>query len=201
MGIFSRDRWRINLPWQNNANADPNRINENFRRLEVWGTSVAADRVIPPGMIGWWTNNTAPDGWLLCNGASLLRKSYPDLFNAILTNFGAVDATHFTLPDIRGRVPMGAGTGAGLTARTLGQAPGAESDSVTLSVANLPPHHHETQWQQGWQVAISADQLNTNTITGNAGVTGDGSSQGLSDTPITFGIVQPSLVLVGIIKI
>lgn len=37
-------------------------------------------------------------GELLCNGASLLRASFPDLFNAIGITWGAVDGTHFTLP-------------------------------------------------------------------------------------------------------
>lgn len=37
-------------------------------------------------------------GELACNGASLLRTDYPDLFNKINTTWGAVDGTHFTLP-------------------------------------------------------------------------------------------------------
>jgi microcystin-dependent protein len=41
---------------------------------------------------------TAGPGELACNGASLLRASYPDLFTAIGTTFGAADGTHFTLP-------------------------------------------------------------------------------------------------------
>ena len=41
---------------------------------------------------------TAGSGELACNGASLLRTTYPDLFAAIGTTWGAVDGTHFTLP-------------------------------------------------------------------------------------------------------
>lgn len=41
---------------------------------------------------------TAGPGELLCNGASLVRTEYPDLFAAIGTTWGSVDGTHFTLP-------------------------------------------------------------------------------------------------------
>ena len=54
--------------------------------------------LIPAALIDLRTS--APTGWLACNGASLLRASYPALFTAIGTTFGAVDGTHFTLPTI-----------------------------------------------------------------------------------------------------
>lgn len=38
-------------------------------------------------------------GELLCNGASLLRTDYPDLYSKIATTWGSVDGTHFTLPN------------------------------------------------------------------------------------------------------
>lgn len=42
--------------------------------------------------------SSAPAGTLACNGASLLRSEYPDLYNAIGTTWGSVDSLHFTLP-------------------------------------------------------------------------------------------------------
>ena len=45
-----------------------------------------------------------PAGYLLCNGASLLRASYPALFSAIGTIYGAADGSHFNLPDYRDRM-------------------------------------------------------------------------------------------------
>ena len=84
---------------------------------------------------------TTPDGWLECDGAALSRASYAALFAAIGTAYGAGDGSStFNVPDLRGRVPMGAGTGAGLTARALGDKTGAET--VALSIANLPAHDH-----------------------------------------------------------
>ena len=49
-----------------------------------------------------------PTGYLLCDGSSLLRASYPALFSAIGTTHGAADGTHFSLPDFRDRMHIGA---------------------------------------------------------------------------------------------
>lgn len=51
--------------------------------------------VIAPGEI-------VPTGYLECDGSSLLRSAYPDLFAEIGTAHGTADATHFNLPDLRG---------------------------------------------------------------------------------------------------
>ncbi len=59
------------------------------------------------GMIVGWPVETPPTGWLECNGASLLRASYADLFAVIGVTFGAADGTHFTLPDLRGKFVRG----------------------------------------------------------------------------------------------
>ena len=46
----------------------------------------------------------------------------------------------FNVPDFRGRIPVGMGSGAGLTARPLGYSFGAET--VALATAELPSHNH-----------------------------------------------------------
>jgi hypothetical protein len=53
-----------------------------------------------PGDIKIIGGATVPTGWLLCNGASVRRVDYPDLFTAIGTVYGTVNATTFTLPTI-----------------------------------------------------------------------------------------------------
>lgn len=61
------------------------------------------------GMVGQimaWPGATVPEGWLPCEGQSLLRTDYGQLFDVLSTTWGAVDATHFTLPDLRGRTLM-----------------------------------------------------------------------------------------------
>lgn len=46
----------------------------------------------------------------------------------------------FCVPDLRGRAAIGAGTGSGLTARTLGTAGGAENHQLVTS--EIPAHNH-----------------------------------------------------------
>lgn len=50
---------------------------------------------------------TPPTGFLYCDGSSLLRASYADLFAVIGTTFGSADGTHFNVPDYRGRFLLG----------------------------------------------------------------------------------------------
>ena len=44
-----------------------------------------------------------PYGWLLANGASVLRSQYNKLFALIGTKFGTVDEAHFNLPNLHHR--------------------------------------------------------------------------------------------------
>ena len=88
-----------------------------------------------------------PTGWLLCNGAERPIDGYQKLYEILgvqwgsLTNgLGQGGATHFKLPDLRGRSLIGAGAGAGLTNRAIGQAIGSEAH--VLTVAEMPSHNH-----------------------------------------------------------
>lgn len=106
-----------------------------------------------PGMITPCGNVAAPDGWLLCFGQSVLRTDYPNLFAAISTTFGSVDGTHFSLPDLRGRVPAGQDDMGGTSANrlTLAVAGGIDGDVLggvggeeahVLGATELPLHTH-----------------------------------------------------------
>lgn len=93
------------------------------------------------GEIICYAGATSPDpSWLPCDGASLLRASYPDLFAAIGTTYGSADGTHFNLPDLRGRAPIDMGTGPGLSARSLGDSIGEEAH--TLTTPESASHSH-----------------------------------------------------------
>jgi microcystin-dependent protein len=86
--------------------------------------------VFAPGDLKPTMATTAPAGWILAKGQTLNSVDYPALAAAV----GATGAT-FTLPDMCGRVPVGAGTGAGLTPRTLADTGGTEP-------SNMPTHTH-----------------------------------------------------------
>lgn len=62
----------------------------------------------PPGSMIAFAGKAIPEGWLLCNGALVSRKTYAKLFAAIGTAWGAGDgSTTFKLPDADGRVMQG----------------------------------------------------------------------------------------------
>jgi len=57
------------------------------------------------------SNDTAPDGALICNGAEISRTTYKLLFNVIGTTYGAGNGTTtFNLPDFTDRVLQGSST-------------------------------------------------------------------------------------------
>jgi len=84
--------------------------------------------------------NFAPKGWALCNGQLLAISQNTALFSLLGTTYGGNGTTTFALPDFRSRVPIHAGQGPGLSNYTLGEQTGTES--VTLTVPQLPAHNH-----------------------------------------------------------
>lgn len=109
---------------------------------------------VPTGSLFPFAGSTAPTGYLLCDGAAVSRVTYATLFSTIGSTYGAGNgSTTFNVPDLRGRVALGAGTGTGLnasgtgapagtaqTARTAGQWGGEESHLLTT--AEMPAHDH-----------------------------------------------------------
>ena len=113
-----------------------------------------------PGMVIAYACAPVPFGFLACDGAAVLRSSYPSLFAAIGTTYGPGDgSTTFNVPDLQGRTIIGSGSGAGLTTRARGNTGGAES--VALQGTDIP--------------TVSA-VVNTSALAGSGGcaVAGDG---------------------------
>ncbi|NRA31257.1 MAG: phage tail protein [Parvularculaceae bacterium] len=93
------------------------------------------------GEIRYFAGNFAPRGWAFCNGQLLSIASNTALFSILGTTYGGDGRSTFALPDARGRVMLGTGTGPGLSPSQLGQKSGVESNALTTS--NLPSHTHE----------------------------------------------------------
>lgn len=66
--------------------------------------------IVPIGTVVFYLGTTIPDGYLLCNGASLSRTDFPELFEVLGTKCGSVDSAHFTLPDTHHRFLEGTTT-------------------------------------------------------------------------------------------
>ncbi len=92
------------------------------------------------GQVQMFAGNFAPRGWAFCEGQLLAIASNTALFSILGTTYGGDGRTTFGLPDLRGRTPIGAGRGPGLSNYRLGQSGGAESH--TLSTATIPSHRH-----------------------------------------------------------
>ncbi len=71
--------------------------------------------------------NFAPRGWAFCDGQLLSISSNSALFSLLGTTYGGDGRTNFALPDLRGRAPIHAGNGPGLTPRLLGAKGGVET--------------------------------------------------------------------------
>jgi len=95
----------------------------------------------PAGTIIAFAASAVPNGWLSCDGSSVTTASYPTLFAVIAYSYGGSGAS-FTLPDLRNRVPIGAGTGTGLTARSLAATGGAATVTLTAGESGLASHSH-----------------------------------------------------------
>jgi microcystin-dependent protein len=122
---------------------------------------------LPIGFIGMFGGTVAPADWLLCDGSAVPRGAYPLLFSVIGTTWGAGDGVNtFNVPDMRGRVGVGAGQGTGLTNRTLGTSVGTEG--VSLTGANLPSHTHTID--HGHTASSGLQSANhSHTYSGNTG--------------------------------
>lgn len=92
------------------------------------------------GQIEMFGGNFAPRGWALCDGQLLNISQYQALFSILGTMYGGDGRTTFGLPDLRGRVPMHAGTGPGLSQKRLGLKSG--TPSTTLTDNTMPSHSH-----------------------------------------------------------
>jgi microcystin-dependent protein len=181
--------------------------------------------LLPVGAVFPYAGGVAPSGYLFCYGQSLLRADYPDLFTAIGTQYGAVDGTHFSLPDLRGRVVAGQDDMGGVSANrltnaddgldgdTLGAAGGGETQS--LVTGNLPAQtpagtvaitaiNHSVRSSATGGISEGTSLANGNTAgtlstpNGLSFVSGTATFTGTAfagQTSTAFGIVQPTFIL------
>lgn len=122
--------------------------------LEAWLTELL-DKLMTDEAADMWnvgdykdiSHDVIPDKWLLCEGQSLLRDDYPDLFDLIGTTYGSADGTHFNIPDFRMRSPMGAGALGGNAelygTYDIGFVAGDIKNIILIE--NMPAHSHQLE--------------------------------------------------------
>jgi|TARA_R100000482_G_scaffold122151_2_gene69213 microcystin-dependent protein len=104
-------------------------------------SGVRVGTIVPHG------KDTAPDGFLNCDGSAVSRTTYSALFAEIDIAFGAGDGSNtFNLPDLRDNVALGKSNTKNVGS-TGGSASNTPSGSVsvqnhTLTISQIPSHNH-----------------------------------------------------------
>jgi microcystin-dependent protein len=143
------------------------------------------------GSIMLFAGNFAPRGFALCQGQLLSIAQNQALFAILGTTYGGDGVATFGLPDLRGRAPIGAGQGQGLSSIILGQIGGKENVSLTLN--NLPAHNHTCVVTVK---AASDGRPGSDTPAGQALDSGSGKtlySGATPDTPMAAGMATAQL--------
>lgn len=138
---------RARAQWMDYPKGDTPILAENLNHIEdgIVSASQTADAALaatPAGVVVAFAGNTPPMGWLLCKGQSVSRGSYPNLFAAIGTTYGSVDASTFNVPDLSMRYPIGVLNG-DVSLGTVGATGGERNHSLTVN--ELPSHTHKVR--------------------------------------------------------
>lgn len=144
-------------------------IQQNFEALTQALVDLMPGSLAQAGDLKMTGRTTAPTGWRLCDGSAISRTQFARLFAAIGTTYGVGDgSTTFNVPDLLGRAPVGAGTGSGLTAKTLGTKIGVETPTMPAHLTGIENQTH---------VHGAANGLNFMTSTLTVGLAADGGAQ------------------------
>lgn len=109
--------------------------------------------------------------YIEANGQILPISQYQTLFSLLGATYGGNGITDFAVPDLRGRTPVGVGTGPGLTPVRTGQRRGI--DFMTLTIQQLPMHSHTAIFTPGGEEASVSLQASTKIATKAQAADGD----------------------------
>ena len=87
-----------------------------------------------------FAGNFSPRNWAFCNGQLMSIAQNTALFSILGTTYGGDGRVTFGLPNLQGRVAIGAGQGPGTPFYDLGQTAGSES--ATMLSTQMPLHTH-----------------------------------------------------------
>lgn len=153
--------------------------------------------------------NSAPAGWLLCDGSAVSRTTFGALFATISTAFGVGDgSTTFNLPNFARRTPVGVGgSGTGTLGNTVGSSGGEETHVLTS--AESAAHTH-SQSAHTHTIQLADSDAGSGNFALNAATVGTAGVETTSSvTPPTLGSsgsdgahnnMQPSLVMAYLVK-
>ena len=115
--LFNATGWQQIPTFLNQANLLQKSSAAKFGRDENAVPNDMWSIIVPVGSVFWIASQTAPGGYLICDGSVISRADYADLFAVIGETFGAGDgSTTFALPDLRAAFIRGAGSQNGYSA-------------------------------------------------------------------------------------
>lgn len=132
---------------------------------------------VPIASIHAFATQTAPDGYLICDGSAVSRTEYADLFEALGTVWGEGDGnTIFNIPDFRGEFLRGFDAGRGI------------DDERVFASIQLDQMQRITGQTDTTYAALNRTFAN-GALTGTSGVGGS------SETSTEYGIFRPAGLL------
>ena len=137
--------------------------------------------VMPVGAMLPFAGATAPGGWILCNGQTLRRTEYSELFDVVGYTYGG-SGDSFRVPDLRNRVAVGHNSGEP-SFNTLGKQGGEIAH--TLTEAEMPSHNHRARQQNNGAHDHDLGTRGFVTVSAFASGEGPGADGSLDDRGIT----------------
>ena len=141
-------------------------ITKTNKKTTVASLSGIVGNPTPAGTIISWSANTAPTGYLLCDGSAINRTTYASLYAVIGTTYGVGNgSTTFNIPDLRGLFIRGFGTNSnGVASGTFGAKQAASAGSFTFQV-----NQDDGDAQTGSFTSLTMVTLNGNSLGYGAG--------------------------------
>lgn len=122
-------------------------LNPGKNAIEIVGNKVTKindilfeNLLLPSGSVIEYAGDTAPNGWLICDGSAISREIYANLFEVIGSTFGGGDGmTTFNIPNLKGKIPVGLNSDDS-DFNILGKT-GGEKTHI-LKINEIPSHNH-----------------------------------------------------------
>ncbi|WP_158928466.1 phage tail protein [Acidisphaera sp. S103] len=143
------------------------------------------------GQIEAFPYNFAPKGWAFCAGQLLSIQQNTALFSLLGTTYGGNGVQTFGLPDLRGRIAMGQGSGTGLTPRVIGELFGEQNHTVLYN--EMPMHTHPLNTAANSATANNVNTPSSSVVLGNA--TGKDGSNTFTISPYAATPPAPTVVM------
>ena len=128
------------------------------------------------GIVKLFAGNFAPRGWMFCDGSLLSIAQNSALFSILGTTYGGDGKTTFALPDLKGRMALGAGSLSTNENYPLGGVSGTTQNTILAS--NLP------SIGAGFQLKIKKQNANSITPSATSSIAITGVPNGRAFDPV-----------------